>query len=214
MQNQQLNNQKMALEGEVIDLRNRLGLSGGQTTTHHRGGHQPYGSSETRDIHKANEIIRKLQDECKSLRNRARSAETALKQLEKVAKETLTSYETLRTELQEARTQLAEKTRTLADTQAERDKLSLEVEETRKLVEANEKVIEWLHQQINEDSISRMLGRTGPGPIGTLPVNLGNGAPFKYTSAPLNRFSPESWLGKAKIPEPASSSSTTPPDHF
>lgn len=163
----------------------------------------------------------------KGLKHRSRTAESSVKQLEKVSKETQNSYEALRVELQEARTQLAARTRLLEDVQGERDRLAAEVEETRKLVEANEKVIEWLHQQINEDSINRILGS-----------NVGNTGPFKFSSAPIPPLpsppAPEEWIAKGKermpvpvpipasisipmprsIPQPASSSTASPPDRF
>ncbi|PJF18092.1 hypothetical protein PSACC_02094 [Paramicrosporidium saccamoebae] len=176
--------EQTALEAEVNDLRQRLGS--GHSTSH---GIQS-------DINKANEIIRKLQDEVKSLRHRARSAESALKQVDRIGKETQGSYDTLRKEVGELKGQLGE-------THAERDRLAVELAESRKLVEANEKVIEWLHHQINEDSISRMLGRNG----GKYMSN-----PILFPQSP--RLSPETWMGKTKIGEPHSSSSSTLPEQL
>lgn len=193
------------MEAEVSDLRRRLGYPattmGATATT----------NTFQSDINKANEIIRKLQDEVKSLRHRARAAESSLKQIERIGKETSSSYEVLRKEVGELRGQLSE-------TQAERDRLSVELGEQKKLVEANEKVIEWLHQQINEDSLSRMLGRHGSMSGGGGGGGNGNGGKFDFHQIlfPQSpRLSPDAWLGKAKVPErPPSSSSSTVPENL
>ena len=218
-QNQQLLGQKMALESELVDLRQRYATLQSERTGRAAG--NAYGlplddpkaqlaQSETQvrqltcEINKANEIIRKLQDEVKSLKNRARSAETSLKQIDKVSKETQSSYEALRAELQEARNALAEKSRALAEVQADRSRLASELDETKRLVEANEKVIEWLHQQINDDSLGRMLSKHGLAGGGT-------SYRYPYSSYPA-RLSPETLLGKAKVPPPRSASSASQPE--
>lgn len=153
-QNQQLNSQKMALEAELADLYRRHNISRPMNV----GPVAAAPTTITYDINKANEIIRKLQDEVKSLRNRARAAEASVRQLEKVSKETGSSYESLTNELHQARSGLEEKSKALAEVTSEKERLARELEESKRLVEANEKVIEWLHQQINEDSLSRLLG--------------------------------------------------------
>lgn len=208
-QNQLLYNQKCSLENLVADLQRRLGLwpttfSAG-IADHRQNSNNYYASygtagSETLqgEVNKANEIIRKLQDEVKTLRTRSRSAETASKQLEKLLKETQTACDALRTEIGEVRAQLTERTQKVTEIQLEKDKVATELEETKKLAEANEKVIEWLHQQISEESLGRLHAR--------------HGASTSYTYQPPNRISPESWMGKAKQPyEPPSSSSSAGP---
>lgn len=179
-QNQQLAGQKMALEAELTDLYRRHNIAKPMSM-----GPAAASINTTYDINKANEIIRKLQDEVKSLRNRARAAEASMRQLEKIGKETGSSYESLTAELHQARGSLEEKGRALAEALAGKERLARELEESKKLVEANEKVIEWLHQQINEDSLSRLLG---PGTTG------GAGTTYRYSSAG-NHILP-SWLGR------------------
>lgn len=260
-QNQQLSSQKVLLENEVVDLKKRLGASSSNSNPLYGGFNpnpgfnananpdsnpnpnsnpnpKPNTNSDgqeqvvsVREIQKANDIIRKLQDEVKSLRNRARSAETAVKQLEKVSKDSQNSCESLRNELSQVRNQLIEKISIVTEGKAERDRLMGEIEEQKKLVEANEKVIEWLHQQISEDSINHMLGRHGtanPPPPTTFGTTTSSTLPFSFNSVPFpKRISPESWLGggaskggvgvrggKVQQLHGTSSSSTTPPDHF
>lgn len=188
-QNQQLNSQRMALEAELTDLYRRHNLSRPMTV----GPVATVGTAPTTttyDINKANEIIRKLQDEVKSLRNRARAAEASGRQLEKVNKETSSSYETLTNELHQARSSLEEKSKALAEVTSEKERLVRELEESKRLVEANEKVIEWLHQQINEDSLSRLLGSSMPAAVAA----AGGGTTYRYSGAGNNIL--PSWLGK------------------
>lgn len=176
-QNQLLISQKMALEHEVADLRRRLGIGApggyeppfnGPLPPHQhqqqQQHNQHYQYSMQHDINKANEIIRKLQDEVKSLRTRSRTAEASARQLEKLLKDAQASAEALRAEVNDLRQQSAERTAALVGVQAERDRLHTELEETKRLVEANEKVIEWLHQQINEDSLNRVYAKHGTVP--------------------------------------------------
>lgn len=213
MQNQQLLSQKMVLENELTDLRQRYhNLQQGQGSAN-----LPYvtpypppagsgGDAQqlTTEINKANEIIRKLQDEIKSLRNRARTAEASARHLEKMSKETGSSYDTMRNELQETRTMLAEKTRLLAETQAEQSRLACELEEAKKLVEANEKVIEWLHQQ-HDDPLARLRKTSND--------EINFGTYYKYPSRTDNspvlpRLSPETVLGKQRANTVSTSSSS------
>lgn len=117
-------------------------------------------ASDESDIIKANEIIRRLQDELKGARTRIRATESSLRQIELVGKETQASYDSLRAELVECRASLSQKTRLLSETETERDKLKTEVEDTRKLVTANEKVIQWLHERMAVDPNNASFGAT------------------------------------------------------
>lgn len=216
-----LETQNALLQQQKLNLERELNRS--SPYPHHQYQSSP-NTMET-DIVKANEIIRRLQDEVKGLKSRARTAESSLRQLERVGKETGTSYEALRTELNEIRTTLAERNKRVEELETERNRLKVELEESKKLVEANEKVIEWLHQQLNEESISKILAGTGvPGTSG----GTGSGTVYRYgnnggdqttqtrgSNNILPRLSPETWLGKSKLPtKPAgndSSSSGTSP---
>lgn len=182
-QAQQLATQKLALEAELADLYRRHNLS----RPMHVGPAATVPPPATYDLTKANEIIRKLQDEVKSLRNRARAAEASVRQLEKINKETGSSYETLASELRQVRGSLEEKGKAMTEALADKDRLTRELEEAKRLVEANEKVIEWLHQQINEDSLSRLLGA---GAVGTT---------YRYAGAGNSNILP-AWSGRAAGP--------------
>lgn len=222
-QNQILNGQKVALETELLEMRRKIQQM--QEELRRAGLPIPFAPiNSTYDLEKANEIIKKLQDEVKSLKARARSAESSLRQLQKVTKDGEVSAEQMRADLASIRGQFEEKTKALTAITSERDHLKGEVDEMRKLVEANEKVIGWLHNQINEDSLTKLLGR----PTGnTLPgINYRYNYPEKGAAGPLagdllggpilppQRISPDIWLGKGKVAplNVPSSSSTSPPD--
>lgn len=183
---------------------------------HPGAGHLPAYIPYESEVDKANEIIRKLQDEVKSLKSRARTAESSLRQMQKVTKDSQSMADQLRTDSTTLREQLEEKTKALATITLERDRLQSELDESRKLVEANEKVIEWLHNQVNEDSLNRLLGR----PAASLPIPginyrydlKGDTGTKNFGNTGNGLFANLGTLGTMGNVDIPSSSSTSPPD--
>lgn len=212
-----MSTQKSALESELSELKRRhhqiqeeIRRLRHPGTGNHPTGLLPYESDE---VDKANEIIRKLQDEVKSLKSRARTAESSLRQMQKVTKDSQSMADQLRTDSTTLREKLEEKTKELTAITLERDRLQSELEESRKLVEANEKVIEWLHNQVNEDSLNRLLGR----PAASLPIP---GINYRYDlkgETSTKNFGNNGNNGLfanlgGNVVDVPSSSSTSPPD--
>ena len=167
------------------------------------GQQENLGRQQASDLNKANDIIRKMQDELKALKHRARSAEASLKQQEKLLRDSQLSNDSCRTELQELRTQLAEKTRLLVEVETEKAKAASELDEARKMNEANEKVIEWLHHQINDESLELIATRGY------------NEKQYNKQDSPILgdlHFPGDDWLGKGRSAAAVGSSSTSPPD--
>jgi vacuolar-type H+-ATPase subunit I/STV1 len=141
------------------------------------------------DIHKANEIIRKLQEEVKTLRTRSRTAEASVRHLEKQSKERESTYGTLSTEVGQLKALLQEKTQQLDDATAQLSKCKKDVEELEKAKAANEKVIAWQIRVLNERHSS--ASGTGGGASGGgdypnieqwLPKNNQQAAPLSTSS--------------------------------
>lgn len=128
------------LQSELDQLRRT-----GQTTAA-----APINTEVCHDINKANDIIRRLQMELQNQRVRAENVASSMPSSSSAPRafaagvDDITDDSLLRSELRKTKTQLAEVT-------AERDRLRLEVDETRQLVSANEKVIEWLHERMAAD---------------------------------------------------------------
>lgn len=155
----------------------------------------------TYDINKANEIIRRLQDEIQSRKAREKSARNEAKHMEKVLKDSRT--ESLRSELDEARKQLSEQSRALYEAQSERDRLKTELDETKAQLEMGNWMVDHLMKQKNENPLPRNYGEEG---AFTFPDYM---APFEEAI----RLSPDTMLGKAKVPEPPSVSSSLSPEY-
>jgi hypothetical protein len=79
-----------------------------------------------------------------------------LRQQEKLTKDSQVAHDTLRAELLDAKAQLVAKAKEASDLETANKALNVELDEAKKLLEANDKVIDWLHQQINAEQLERI----------------------------------------------------------
>lgn len=106
--------------------------------------------SKQADIEKANEIIRRQQEEHRALKTRCKSAESALKQQERLNLEIQQAHEANLRELATLRERLAEISNSHQGCQAREQELQEQVRNVQSDLNHNRKVTAWLSEQIQQ----------------------------------------------------------------
>ncbi|XP_067394489.1 spindle assembly abnormal protein 6 homolog [Emydura macquarii macquarii] len=143
------------------------------------------------ELIKANEIIKKLQGDLKTLMSKLKLKNTVTIQQEKLLAEKEEKLQKEQRELQETGQSLRIKEQEVCKLQEQLETAVQKLEESKQLLKTNENVITWLNKQLNEIQMSRkqqMLGTSTIPPIhssndgmrtGTSPHNmLDNRLPF------------------------------------
>ncbi|XP_034293227.1 spindle assembly abnormal protein 6 homolog isoform X2 [Pantherophis guttatus] len=110
---------------------------------------------------KANEIIKKLQGDVKTLMNKLKLKNTVTVQQEKLLAEKEEKLQKEQKELQEVESSLREKEQEICKLQEQLEATVQKLEESKHLLKTNENVITWLNKQLNEIQLTRkqeMLG--------------------------------------------------------
>ncbi|XP_070602575.1 spindle assembly abnormal protein 6 homolog isoform X2 [Erythrolamprus reginae] len=110
---------------------------------------------------KANEIIKKLQGDVKTLMNKLKLKNTVTVQQEKLLAEKEEKLHKEQKELQELESSLREKEQEICKLQEQLETTVQKLEESKHLLKTNENVITWLNKQLNEAQLTRkqeMLG--------------------------------------------------------
>lgn len=107
------------------------------------------GSQEAKgEIGKANEIIKKLQDELKSLRARLKTAEGLKRQHEKLAEDRKLTFDTVHSELLETKGTLTLRLKELEAAQESNRSLEKQVKELQERLDENQHVADFLHEEL------------------------------------------------------------------
>ncbi|KAI9199709.1 uncharacterized protein BJ171DRAFT_517588 [Polychytrium aggregatum] len=112
----------------------------------------------TEEINKGNEIIRRLQGDLKTAKNKIKLKNAVTVQQEQLLDERLASLEKLQREHTELKGRCEQQTRSLAELQKKLEEREAKIEQDRQTIEDNNHVIEWLHKQLNEEALGRPLG--------------------------------------------------------
>uniref|UniRef100_A0A670YDF7 Spindle assembly abnormal protein 6 homolog n=1 Tax=Pseudonaja textilis TaxID=8673 RepID=A0A670YDF7_PSETE len=110
---------------------------------------------------KANEIIKKLQGDVKTLMSKLKLKNTVTIQQEKLLAEKEEKLQKEQKELQEVESSLREKEQEICKLQEQLEATVQKLEESKHLLKTNENVITWLNKQLNEIQLARkheMLG--------------------------------------------------------
>ncbi|KAG8132691.1 putative Spindle assembly abnormal protein [Naja naja] len=110
---------------------------------------------------KANEIIKKLQGDVKTLMSKLKLKNTVTVQQEKLLAEKEEKLQKEQKELQEVESSLREKEQEICKLQEQLEATVQKLEESKHLLKTNENVITWLNKQLNEIQLTRkqeMLG--------------------------------------------------------
>uniref|UniRef100_A0A8C5RSB7 Spindle assembly abnormal protein 6 homolog n=1 Tax=Laticauda laticaudata TaxID=8630 RepID=A0A8C5RSB7_LATLA len=110
---------------------------------------------------KANEIIKKLQGDLKTLMSKLKLKNTVTVQQEKLLVEKEEKLQKEQKELQEVESSLREKEQEICKLQEQLETTVQKLEESKHLLKTNENVITWLNKQLNEIQLTRkheMLG--------------------------------------------------------
>lgn len=135
---------------------------------------------------KSNDIIRKLQDELKTSKQRLRNAAHLGTQQEQIIKVSEENVNKLRTELDELKKELDSNKSEIILLQQEKKRLALEVSELKSSKANLERVNAYLHAQINERAERRVATATAGTTVApNIGGNTGGG-----------RLSPETMRGK------------------
>uniref|UniRef100_A0A8C5RSW6 Spindle assembly abnormal protein 6 homolog n=1 Tax=Laticauda laticaudata TaxID=8630 RepID=A0A8C5RSW6_LATLA len=133
---------------------------------------------------KANEIIKKLQGDLKTLMSKLKLKNTVTVQQEKLLVEKEEKLQKEQKELQEVESSLREKEQEICKLQEQLETTVQKLEESKHLLKTNENVITWLNKQLNEIQLTRkheMLGtstssntvsRTGSSPHSMVIVKI------------------------------------------
>lgn len=105
------------------------------------------------EINKANEIIKKLQDEIKGLRTRLRTAEAFNRQHEKLTRDSQLTFDTVRAELVELKATHAARLAELESTQKQNKDLTAQIKELETRLEENTRVTDYLHAELNKQRL-------------------------------------------------------------
>lgn len=100
------------------------------------------------EIGKANEIIKKLQDELKSLRARLKTAEGLRRQHEKLAEDRKLTFDTVHAELLETKNTLNARLKELETLQETNKSLEKQVKELSERLDENQHVADFLHEEL------------------------------------------------------------------
>ncbi|XP_054835863.1 spindle assembly abnormal protein 6 homolog isoform X2 [Eublepharis macularius] len=154
------------------------------------------------ELLKANEIIKKLQGDVKTLMNKLKLKNTVTIQQEKLLAEREEKLQKEQKELHEAESSLREKEQEVCKLQEQLETTVQKLEESKHLLKTNENVITWLNKQLNEIQMTKkqeVLGTSSPpsnttARIGISPHNMINSRiPFlnsglSYPISPLLAF--------------------------
>ncbi|XP_033120832.1 spindle assembly abnormal protein 6 homolog [Anneissia japonica] len=140
--------------------------------------------STSQQVHKGNDIIRKLQGELKTCMAKVKLKNTVTTNQEKVLQEKSQELAKCQEELKEVHfklKQLESENKTISESYESAKK---KLEESRELLKTNENVINWLNKQVNEVQLSRRP----PGPY-EQPSTASAGQNFKPTFNPTQPLS-------------------------
>lgn len=112
------------------------------------------------DLTKANDVIRKLQDDLRMAKSKVRSASTLAQEQERLRKESTSQYDLLKHDLQQVRDSLEKRLREVGELEEAKRQLLSELEDLRRINEGNEKVITWLHRQIDDDRLQSIINQS------------------------------------------------------
>uniref|UniRef100_W5LWQ1 Spindle assembly abnormal protein 6 homolog n=1 Tax=Lepisosteus oculatus TaxID=7918 RepID=W5LWQ1_LEPOC len=171
---------------------------------HHIGKLETTLKSLSEELIKANEIIKKLQDDVKMLVGKLKLKNSVTVQQEKVLSETEQLLQKEQREVQEARQALKQRDEEVSKLQEQLEATVQKLAESKELLKTNENVITWLNKQLNENQITRMFetppGMTSSGGFragissqnvmfGNQPFNSASGINYPVTSTHvLQRF--------------------------
>ncbi|XP_060088242.1 spindle assembly abnormal protein 6 homolog [Heteronotia binoei] len=117
------------------------------------------------ELLKANEIIKKLQGDVKTLMSKLKLKNTVTIQQEKLLAEREEKLQKEQKELQEAEKSLREKEQEVCKLQEQLETTVQKLEESKHLLKTNENVITWLNKQLNEIQMTKkqeVLGTSTP----------------------------------------------------
>ncbi|KAJ3159150.1 Spindle assembly abnormal protein 6 [Geranomyces michiganensis] len=111
----------------------------------------------TEEINKGNDIIRRLQSDLKSSKQKLKLKNVVTLQQEKLLDEKIAGMQAQQKEVAELRESLAAARKDAEAGAARIEQLMGEVRERQSVIDDNNHVIEWLHKQMNEDALIRPL---------------------------------------------------------
>ncbi|XP_061489803.1 spindle assembly abnormal protein 6 homolog isoform X2 [Rhineura floridana] len=112
-------------------------------------------NSVSAELLKANEIIKKLQGDVKTLMSKLKLKNTVTIQQEKLLAEKEGKLQKQQKDLQEAESSLREKEQEVCKLQEQLETTVQKLEESKHLLKTNENVITWLNKQLNEIQMTR-----------------------------------------------------------
>ncbi|KAJ3304287.1 Spindle assembly abnormal protein 6 [Kappamyces sp. JEL0829] len=114
------------------------------------------------EISKANEIIRKLQSDSKGYKSKLKLKNVVTLQQEKLIEEKTAAMDSLGKELAAAKEAAAKHAEENDEHLRKISTLLTSLEESKKVIEDNNHVIDWLHKQLNEDALHRPVSTKQP----------------------------------------------------
>lgn len=117
-------------------------------------------SKSSDEIDKGNEIIKKLQTELKSTKSNLKVQSQLSEQHEKIQSDLQKSFEMLRTELENAKAEIRSRDLRILNLEKEKREIEDKMKDLERVNASNEKVMEWLHKQVNESSIQKVETQT------------------------------------------------------
>lgn len=126
--------------------------------------------AQQQEMGKANDAIRRLQDDLRAAKSKVKSAQTLAQEQERLRRETQTQYEATKSDLAALRQQYEDRIKGIGELEEARRQLTLELEEQKRMNEGNEKVIGWLHRQISDEKLTAIIEKsfTGNAPLSEL----------------------------------------------
>ena len=121
------------------------------------------------EISKANEIIRKLQDEILSLKSKLKTTTSISGQQEKLSADLQATIDRQRQELEESRSEARNNNIIRARLENENAVLKDQLERVRRAGESKEQIIEFLQRSVNAADLDRVIRKGSMGPFGEEP---------------------------------------------
>lgn len=119
-------------------------------------------SKASDEIDKGNEIMKKLQSELKSIKTSNKTQSQMHSQQEKMNEDLQRTLDLMRKECEDVRKALREKELSCTESEMEKRRLQDELDSLKRVNQSNEKVMDWLHRQVNENQIG-VSGKLLPG---------------------------------------------------